>query len=156
MVDNQMDHANVKIAPPVILLAHVLAVLLLRWLLPLSFRPSQTLGWLGYALMMFGIGLAASAVSGFRRAHTMPNPHEPVRALVTAGAYRFSRNPIYLGFICLLAGFSLALRTYWGLILSPVFIVLMNILVIQHEEAYLEEKFSDVYTNYKSRVRRWL
>jgi len=29
-------------------------------------------------------------------------------------------------------------------------------LVIQHEEVYLEEKFKDVYTGYKSRVRRWL
>jgi protein-S-isoprenylcysteine O-methyltransferase Ste14 len=29
-------------------------------------------------------------------------------------------------------------------------------LVIKHEEAYLEEKFKDVYASYKSRVRRWL
>ena len=29
-------------------------------------------------------------------------------------------------------------------------------LVIKYEEAYLEEKFRDVYTSYKLRVRRWL
>ena len=29
-------------------------------------------------------------------------------------------------------------------------------LVIKHEEAYLEEKFKDMYTSYKSHVRRWL
>jgi protein-S-isoprenylcysteine O-methyltransferase Ste14 len=31
----------------------------------------------------------------------------------------------------------------------------MNQLVIEREEAYLEKKFGDVYTSYKSRVRRW-
>jgi len=29
-------------------------------------------------------------------------------------------------------------------------------LVIQHEEAYLEKKFGEAYAGYKSRVRRWL
>jgi len=29
-------------------------------------------------------------------------------------------------------------------------------LVIEREEAYLEKKFRDQYTGYKSRVRRWL
>jgi protein-S-isoprenylcysteine O-methyltransferase Ste14 len=32
----------------------------------------------------------------------------------------------------------------------------MTRLVIEPEEAYLEKKFKDQYTNYKSRVRRWL
>jgi len=29
-------------------------------------------------------------------------------------------------------------------------------LVIEKEEAYLEKKFGDVYSSYRSRVRRWL
>jgi protein-S-isoprenylcysteine O-methyltransferase Ste14 len=28
--------------------------------------------------------------------------------------------------------------------------------VVAREEAYLERKFGDVYSDYKSRVRRWL
>jgi protein-S-isoprenylcysteine O-methyltransferase Ste14 len=61
-----------------------------------------------------------------------------------------------LGFVCTLIGIPLALGTYWGAVLSPVLIPLMNNLVIGHEEAYLEKKFGSVYTNYKSRVRRWV
>jgi protein-S-isoprenylcysteine O-methyltransferase Ste14 len=34
--------------------------------------------------------------------------------------------------------------------------VSLYLLVIKHEEAYLEKKFKDQYTSYKSRVRRWL
>jgi protein-S-isoprenylcysteine O-methyltransferase Ste14 len=32
----------------------------------------------------------------------------------------------------------------------------MTRLVIEREEIYLEKKFKDQYTDYRSRVRRWL
>ncbi len=156
MIENQSDHADVKIEPPVLLLVHIIAVILLRWLVPLPFAFPEVLEWLGYVLVVIGIVSAGSAATRFRRAHTTTYPHGSVATIVTSGPYRFSRNPIYLGLVCLLIGFSFAFRTYWGLILSPLFIVLMNMLVIQHEEAYLEMKFGEVYTNYKSHVRRWL
>ena len=150
------DHADVKIHPPVLLLVHMFAAFILRWLLPLHFAFPKVLEWLGYALVIVGLGLAFNAVRRFMRAHTTVDPHGSVNAIVTSGPYRFTRNPIYLGFVCMLIGFPFIFRTYWGLILSPLFIVLMNTLVIQHEETYLEKKFGDIYTSYKSRVRRWL
>ena len=150
------DHAAVKIHPPILLLLHLLAVILLNWLLPLPFSFPNILGWLGYILVLVGLGFAFNAFNRFRQAHTTLDPHGSVSAVVTSGPYRFSRNPIYLGLVCLLIGFPFIFRTYWGLVLSPVFVILMNILVIQHEEAYLEKKFGDEYTSFKSRVRRWL
>ena len=150
------DHAAVKIHPPVLLLIHLLGVYLLNRFLPLPFAFPTILVWLGYILVIVGLGLALSAVSGFMRAHTTLDPHGSVSNIVTSGPYRFTRNPIYLGFLLLLIGFPLIFSSYWGLILSPIFILLMNLLVIQHEEAYLEKKFGEQYTSYKSRVRRWL
>jgi protein-S-isoprenylcysteine O-methyltransferase Ste14 len=55
-----------------------------------------------------------------------------------------------------LIGLPQALGNYWGVVLSPLLMLLLFRLVIKHEEAYLEKKFKDVYTSYKSRVRRWL
>jgi protein-S-isoprenylcysteine O-methyltransferase Ste14 len=156
MLENQSDHADVKVEPIVLVVIHILAVILLRSLLPLPFAFPNILEWLGYALLVFGVALAWNARNRFVQAHTTRHPSGSVTSVVTNGPYRFSRNPIYLGFLCLLAGLSLAFRTYWGLILSPLFIVLVNTLVIRHEEAYLEQKFKDLYINYKSRVRRWL
>ena len=135
---------------------HLLAVFLLNKLLALQFVFPKFLEWVGYALVVLGLGLAFTAASGFMRARTTLDPHGSVNNIVTSGPYRFTRNPIYLGFLCLLIGFPLIFRTYWGLILSPVFIMLMNTLVIQHEESYLEKKFGDEYTSYKFGVRRWL
>ena len=150
------DHADVKIHPPVLLLIHLLGVYLLNRFLPLPFAFPKFLVWVGYALVLIGFGLAFSAAIRFMQARTTLDPHGSVSAIVTDGIYRFTRNPIYLGFVGMLIGFPFIFRTYWGLIFSPIFIGLMNILVIQHEEAYLEKKFGEPYTSFKSRVRRWL
>jgi len=151
-----MDHANVKIQPPVLFLLHVLGAFLLSWALPLPFTFPKPMEWLGYALVFAGLGFAFSAVSQFGKMHTTLDPYGSVKTIVTGGPYRYSRNPIYLGFISTLIGLPLALGNYWGVVLSPLLMVSMYRLVIKHEEAYLEEKFKDVYTSYRSRVRRWL
>lgn len=150
------DHAYVRIHPPVLLLMNIVGAFLLNWLLPLPFVFSSALEWTGYILVFVGLGFAFSAVSQFGKMHTTLDPHGSVSAIVTSGPYRFSRNPIYLGFVFTLIGLPLALGNYWGVLLSPLLMILMAQLVIKHEEAYLEEKFKDVYTSYKSRVRRWL
>lgn len=150
------DHASVKIHPPILLLFHVLGAFLLNWLLPFPFAFTKLLEWTGYIIVFAGLGFAFSAVSQFGKIHTTLDPHGSVSAIVTSGPYRFSRNPIYLGFVCTLIGLPLALGNFWGAVLSPLLMILMAQLVIKHEEAYLEEKFKDVYTSYKSRVRCWL
>ena len=152
------DHPNINrnIHPPVLLLIHVLAAFLLNWLLPFPFAFPKSLEWTGYVLVFGGLGFAFSAVNRFMKLHTTLDPHGSVSALVTSGPCRFSRNPIYLGFVCTLIGLPFALGNYWGAVLSPLLMMTLYWLVIRHEEAYLEKKFGDVYSSYKSRVRRWL
>jgi protein-S-isoprenylcysteine O-methyltransferase Ste14 len=41
------------------------------------------------------------------------------------------------------------------LLLLPL-LVIVQVGVIQREEAYLERKFGDEYLNYKAQVRRWI
>lgn len=150
------DHASVKIHPPVLLLLHILAAYLLNRTVPLPLDFPSVLNWVGYLLVFVGLGLPITSAIQFMQAQTTLDPHGSVTRIVTSGPYRFSRNPIYLGFLCMLIGFAFIFRSYWGLILSPLFIALMNTLVIKHEESYLETKFGEPYTSYKSRVRRWL
>jgi protein-S-isoprenylcysteine O-methyltransferase Ste14 len=156
MVETQVDHAYVKSNPPVMTLLHVAAALLLNWLFPFPASLPQIMKTLGVFLVLVGLVLAFLAIHQFRLAHTTLDPHGSVNVLVTSGPYRFSRNPIYVGFTCTLLGLPLALGTYWGAVLSPLLVLGLNTLVIRYEEAYLEKKFGDVYTGYRSRVRRWL
>jgi protein-S-isoprenylcysteine O-methyltransferase Ste14 len=111
---------------------------------------------LGGLIALGGVLLALAAVRQFGQLHTTVEPHGSVTALVTEGPFRFSRNPIYVGYVCLLIGIPMAINSYWGVLLSPVLIVLFNQLVIRYEEIYLERKFAQAYLDYKSRVRRWL
>jgi protein-S-isoprenylcysteine O-methyltransferase Ste14 len=111
---------------------------------------------IGFAFVVAGFLSGVAAFMEFRRARTTVDPHGSVTSIISSGIYRFTRNPIYLGFVLMLIGLPLNSGTYWGIVLAPVFIHLMNRLVIEREEAYLEKKFGAVYTSYKSRVRRWL
>lgn len=153
-VSEAVDHPRVRIPPPILTLLHLLAAFVLGRLIPLP-GPSG-LRWVGFALVLLGLGLSAWAVREFVAAGTTLDPHRPASAFVTGGPYRYTRNPIYLGFVCFLIGFPLAFRSWWGILLVPAFILLMDMLVIRHEEAYLERKFERAYLDFKSRVRRWL
>jgi protein-S-isoprenylcysteine O-methyltransferase Ste14 len=150
------DHANIKVPPPVLTLLHIIAAFLLARFVPLPFAVPLIIEYIGFALVIIGFLLGLGAVVAFRRARTTLDPRSAVSSFVTSGIYRFSRNPIYLGFLLMVIGIPLNGGTYWGVILAPIFVLSCNQLVIQREEAYLEKKFGAAYTSYKSRVRRWL
>ncbi|QXH53485.1 isoprenylcysteine carboxylmethyltransferase family protein [Pseudomonas fakonensis] len=73
-----------------------------------------TLEWrLGLALVVLLAGAAVSlgGVLCFRRARTTVNPLKPqaATALVRPGVYRYTRNPMYLGFAMALTAWSIFL-----------------------------------------------
>ena len=150
------DHANVRIAPPILTVLHIIAAFLLARFIPLLPTVPPIIKYIGFVLVVIGFLFGLGAVLAFRRARTTLDPYHPVSSIVTSGVYGFSRNPIYLGFLLMVIGIPLNAGTYWGTILAPIFILLCNKLVIEHEESYLEKKFGETYTSYKSRVRRWL
>jgi protein-S-isoprenylcysteine O-methyltransferase Ste14 len=83
-------------------------------------------------------------------------PHHPVAALLTGGAYRLSRNPMYTGLAIAYLGLALLFGSWWPLTLWLLVIVVVRQLVIRPEEDYLTQRFGQAYTDYQSRVRRWL
>ena len=156
MKQAQTDHANVRIPPPILTLLFIIAAFLLARFVPLPFSVPRAVEYIGFVLVVIGFLLGLGAVFAFRRARTTLDPYHPVSSIVTSGIYGFSRNPIYLGFLLMVIGIPMNGGTYWGIILAPIFILFCNKLVIEHEETYLEKKFGEVYSSYKSRVRRWL
>ena len=96
------------------------------------------------------------AVVEFRRARTTIIPRESPDALISGGIYRFTRNPIYLADALILAGAALYWGSILGLLLVPVFILLIERRFVRGEEALLQSVYGEAYENYASRVRRWL
>jgi protein-S-isoprenylcysteine O-methyltransferase Ste14 len=150
------DHARVALPPPLVFLGYLLSALLLQWAVPLHLPWPLPVRIIGGLLLVGGFVLGAAAVREMRKLHTTPDPHQPVTALVTGGPYRFTRNPIYLGFLLIYLGLTLLADTLWGLLLSPFLVGTVTRWIIQAEEVYLSGKFPDDYSAYRARVRQWL
>ncbi len=76
--------------------------------------------------------------------------------LLTEGMYRYSRSPMYLGLLLLIIAATIWFGTWFGIIISLFFILLMNILQIIPEEEALLQIFGEEYLEYKKKVRRWI
>lgn len=113
---------------------------------------------LASACGLLGAACAVGGVLSFARAGTTVNPHTPERAsaLVARGLYRVTRNPMYLGMLLLLVGWGLKLGNGLALPLPALFVLAMNRLQIEPEEAALRARFGADYDDYSARVRRWL
>lgn len=115
------------------------------------------------AIAFVAIGLlgGASALAGnleFKRAKTTINPLRPqnATALVTSGIYRYTRNPMYVGLTLVLLGWAAFLCSAWAIAGPVVFLLYINRFQIEPEEKILAAKFGAPYSEYVSRVRRWL
>jgi protein-S-isoprenylcysteine O-methyltransferase Ste14 len=152
------DGAAVRFPPPFVpLIALVLGVVVHLWLLPLSIPLASGVRY-GLAALLLGLGtlLMAGAFGLFRRTGQDPKPWESTPEIISTGIYRFTRNPMYVSMGLLQAGIGFALANGWVVLLVPVVWVVIYFIAIRHEEAYLEGKFGNVYTEYKTSVRRWL
>jgi protein-S-isoprenylcysteine O-methyltransferase Ste14 len=103
-----------------------------------------------------GVALAAGGIAGVIRHRTTIVPHHPVANLVTSGAYRLSRNPMYAGLATVYVGGAFLAGTWWPLVFWPVVLALVTALVIRPEERYLAQRFGETYARYRAEVRRWL
>jgi len=105
-----------------------------------------------------GAAISILGVASFRRAKTTVNPMTPESSstLVIAGVYRWTRNPMYLGFLLILCGLACALSNALAAALLPAFILYMNRFQIRPEERALEARFGALFADYRGRVRRWI
>ena len=157
MTEKQKDKPNINknIHPPLVALMYIVIAFLLGRFVPIPFAM-PFLRNIGFGLTFIGFLFGVGAFIEFRKARTTLDPHGSVKQLVTSGVYRFTRNPIYLGFFLMVIGLPLNSGYYWGIVIAPFFATTMSRLVIGREEAYLEKKFKEQYIDYMSRVRRWL
>ena len=111
---------------------------------------------LGAAFALPGLALLFWAWLHFFRKKTTPIPTGEPTALVTEVPYRYTRNPMYLGIMPILA--SVAFFTGSPIyLLSPLaFFFIIDRLFIPYEEAKLERVFGGEYVRLQSRARRWL
>ena len=145
-----------KILPPTYLLIAMMAMLALHFLFPIAWIVPPLWNLLGLVFLVAGVIINLIADKAFHQAGTTVKPFEESSMLVTDGVFQISRNPMYLGFVLILTGTAMLLRS-----LSPYLIILafafsVDRIFIKVEEGMLAKKFGTAWKQYKSRTRRWL
>jgi protein-S-isoprenylcysteine O-methyltransferase Ste14 len=130
------------------------------WVIPFQFRIYNTMILSIASIILFSLGAVVSilGVLEFRKQKTTVNPMTPQESnnLVTKGVYKFTRNPMYLGFLLCLLSLGLFLGKPTSLIVTVLFVIYMNTFQIVPEENILEKKFGEEFLIYKKNARRWL
>ena len=145
-----------RIPPPVLALLMIGLVYLSSLLIgSVSFDYQASLSVL---LVILGLRCALPSFRLFARNKTTISPFTPSETslLITEGMYRYSRNPMYLGLLLLIIAATIWFGTWFGIIISLFFILLINILQIIPEEEALLQIFGEEYLEYKKKVRRWI
>lgn len=153
----EADVANVGLArPPIVYLGAIAVGLLVHLFWPVRWLPPAVNVPIGISGVLIAVALFISAVRTFRNAGTPVPGNLPTTAVVRAGPYRYSRNPIYLAFTIFQIGVAAWVNGLGVLLtLVPAFAI-MALVVIPREETYLEARFPAEYLPYKREVRRWL
>ena len=103
----------------------------------------------GAGLILYCVGMVFTAISLWN--YTFTPPDTPV----TAGVYRFSRNPIYVGYTIVGYGMALLVGSWTILILHTIEVIVMHWTVL-NEERFCLDRYGDSYREFMKRVPRYL
>jgi len=142
--------------PPFVMLFTIVIMILLNQYIPLVRFWETHACWIGIPMIIFGLVIAQWHARLFKKLGTNLNTFRDPDILTTEGLFRFSRNPMYLGFLIILAGACVVLGSASPLIALLGFILLTNYWYIPIEERAMLRQFGENYLNYQSKVRRWL
>lgn len=142
--------------PPMWFLLAILCVLGLHLLLPGPRWIAYPWTLVGPALALAGLLLLVWGAGLFVRRGTGVRPFTPATVLVAQGPFRWSRNPMYLGMIAVLAGAAVGTGTPWPWPVVAAFALLLDRRFVRREEQFLAERFGAAYIEFRRTVRRWL
>jgi len=151
-----MKFRLIDFRPPRIAQLLVAIAVLLHWLTPLRQAIVYSNPALGAVLGIAGFATMMRAWWLFRQADTAICPTARTAQLVTLGIYRFTRNPMYLGMVAMLAGLALAVGSLPFYAAAVIYLLIIDRAFCRYEERKLELGFGDDYLAYRKRVRRWI
>ncbi len=153
-----MKSLELKIPPLIVVIVTGLGMWATSRALPgFSFRVWGGI-WTALMPVGLGVGIVTAGVVSFRLHRTTMNPLKPQAAttIVTTGIYRFTRNPMYLGIVLVLVGWTVYLANVAAAPWLIAFVAYMTKFQIEPEERTLLALFGREYTEYAAKVRRWL
>ena len=131
----------------------VVAFLLPYLLLERVDRPFKAPGLIALAPGIAGLLWCVWSFYSERRGTLAP--WSPPRHLVVGGLYRYSRNPMYVSVILILAGWTLGFESRALGAYTLAVMAAFHLRVVFGEEPWLARTHGDTWGRYKARVPRW-
>lgn len=152
------DHPGVYLPPPIIYVSIFFASILCQRLLPIDYSwfTEQIIQIIGWLMLASGVLLLVTSLWRFLTSRNTLIPIKPAQSLQTSGIYAITRNPMYLGLLCIYCGMAIFKGNLWTFIMVPVVVSIVQLYVIKKEENYLMRAFGDTYADYLKKVRRWI
>ncbi|MCA1492901.1 methyltransferase family protein [Sinorhizobium alkalisoli] len=144
--------------PPLIYGTAVLIALVLTRVYPIPVMNGQSwIPWLvGGALILTAIFLDLWAVKALLDRHTAVLPHRCATCLVTSGPFRYTRNPIYLGYTLVMTGAGLMSLNPWFFIMAILAVAATTLFAVRNEERHLLSRFGFEFERYCRHTTRWI
>ena len=130
--------------------------------LSLGQDPSQTTGLadggvqiIASLFMLASLGISAASLKDLGDSWRVGVIEEQETELIERGVYRFSRNPYFLAYLLMFAGYTTLLKSPLLLILSLIGFGMIHNMILR-EERYLAKIHAVNYERYRHRVPRYL
>ena len=106
--------------------------------------PGESLKILGWVIHILGVLVLGFSLVDYCRQE----------GLKTTGLYRFSRNPICMGYLLIFLGTTLLISSWFHLALTIIYQISVHWLILS-EERWCLENFGEGYQEYINRVPRY-
>ena len=145
-----------RIIPPILFILLLLPLVALWYFHPETFlmRKDAAMPW--DVVLPIGLGVFIWARIHFARKNAEIHTFKKPTGLVTDGPFRFSRNPMYLGFTFILLAGAFYVNTWCALLIPLSFFMISAFWYIPYEERTLRKIFGTEYDNYTRQTRRWI
>jgi protein-S-isoprenylcysteine O-methyltransferase Ste14 len=151
-----MNSKKSRPLPPTYLLVGLLAMLALHLVYPGAHLIKSLWRLLGLMPLALGLVLNLWADRLFKRYGTEVRPFRESTTLVLDGPFRITRNPMYLGGLFILVGAGILLGSTAPFVVVPLLFRLVTVHFVRPEEDAMERQFGARFSQYKSKVPRWL
>lgn len=146
-----------RILPPHLFYGSIVLIIAINFLIG-GYRPIPSpWNWgIGVVLVVLGLSINLPSAGLFRSIQTNLIPYNDPNVLVTSGWFRYTRNPMYLGFVAILIGAAIGAGNIYGYLVPTAFAVIMDRTFIRFEEKAMARVFGAAYGDYRRKVRRWI
>jgi protein-S-isoprenylcysteine O-methyltransferase Ste14 len=143
------------IIPPVFVLISLILIVIFYFVSP-------EFNWIPFPANLIGIVVSFTGFVIMGKSRDLFNKHkttldiEKSSFLIQEGIFLKTRNPMYVGMFLLLLGLGICFMNLFSILIPFGFILILHFVFVLKEEKLMFDSFGQVYTNYKSKVKRWI